>query len=90
MASNGMDASKPASVLLFDGQYAYTESAAMIRVLRSFGGAWAALGTVAWLIPRPLRDTIYRAVAKRRYRWFGQRDSCYLPDPADAARFLQN
>ncbi len=90
MASNGLDASQPASVLLFDGQRAYTESAAMIRVLRSFGGAWSALAATAWLMPRPLRDAVYRAVAKRRYRWFGQRETCYLPDPSEADRFLRN
>jgi predicted DCC family thiol-disulfide oxidoreductase YuxK len=90
MAARGLDASNPASVLLIDGDRAYVESAAMVRVLRSFGGAWFALAAAIWLIPHPLRDAAYRFVAKRRYRWFGQRESCFLPDPAEADRFVQN
>jgi predicted DCC family thiol-disulfide oxidoreductase YuxK len=62
----------------------------MIRVLRSFGGAWSALAALIWLAPRPLRDVAYRFIAKRRYRWFGQRETCYLPEPSEASRFLQN
>jgi len=90
MAEHGLDASKPASVLLVEGDRAYVESAAMIRVLRSFGRAWPLLANLLWIIPKPLRDAAYRTVAKRRYRWFGQRETCYLPDPSEAARFLQN
>ena len=90
MAEHGLDASKPASVLLLEDDSAYTESAAMIRVLRTFGGGWRWLAGVLWIVPKPLRDAAYRAVAKRRYRWFGRRESCYLPDPSDAGRFLQN
>lgn len=90
MAEHGLDASKPASVLLIEGDRSYTESAAMIRVLRSFGHAWPLLANLLWIIPKPLRDAAYGAVAKRRYRWFGQRETCYLPDPSEAARFLQN
>jgi predicted DCC family thiol-disulfide oxidoreductase YuxK len=90
MTEHGLDASKPASVLLIEDDRSYTESAAMIRVLRSFGGAWPLLAGAVWVIPKPLRDAAYRAVANRRYRWFGQRETCYLPDPSDAGRFLQN
>ena len=90
MTEHGLDASKPASVLLIDGRRAHTESAAMIRVLRTFGRGWPLAAGALWLIPKPLRDAAYRAVARRRYRWFGQREYCFLPDPADAGRFLQD
>jgi predicted DCC family thiol-disulfide oxidoreductase YuxK len=43
---------------------------------------------VAWLIPRPLRDGLYRWLARNRYRWFGRSDQCMVPDPQVAARFL--
>jgi len=90
MTKHGLDALKPASVLLIDGRRAHTESAAMIRVLSTFGRGWPLVAGALWLIPKPLRDAAYRAVARRRYRWFGQRESCFLPDPADAGRFLQD
>ena len=90
MTAHGLDASQPASVLLIEGGRASTESAALVRVLRCFGGAWPILAGAIRLIPRPLRDAAYRAVARRRFRWFGRRETCYLPDPADAGRFVQN
>jgi predicted DCC family thiol-disulfide oxidoreductase YuxK len=90
MTAYGLDAAKPTSVLLIDGERAFTESAAMIRVLRSFGGVWTLLASLIWVVPRPLRDAAYRVVARRRYRWFGQRETCYLPDSSEAGRFLQN
>ncbi|QQA41299.1 thiol-disulfide oxidoreductase DCC family protein [Pelagovum pacificum] len=40
------------------------------------------------VVPRPLRDAIYGVIARNRLRWFGQRDSCFLPPPAQAHRFL--
>ena len=90
MTAHGLDAAKPASVLLIDGECAYAESSALIRVLRVFGGAWPLLAGLLWIVPKPLRDVGYRAIAKRRYSWFGQRETCYLPDPSEAGRFLQN
>jgi predicted DCC family thiol-disulfide oxidoreductase YuxK len=32
-------------------------------------------------IPRVIRDAIYDFVARNRYRWFGRRDACILPNP---------
>jgi predicted DCC family thiol-disulfide oxidoreductase YuxK len=40
------------------------------------------------LLPRPVRDWLYGIVARNRLRWFGRRETCYLPDPAEADRFL--
>jgi predicted DCC family thiol-disulfide oxidoreductase YuxK len=37
-----------------------------------------------------LRDRAYRYVAQRRYRWFGRKEICMLPDPRDAGRFLSS
>jgi predicted DCC family thiol-disulfide oxidoreductase YuxK len=39
------------------------------------------------LLPRAPRDALYRALARRRYRWFGT-TACHVPTPAQRARFL--
>jgi len=31
-------------------------------------------------IPRVIRNAIYDLVARNRYRWFGRRDACILPN----------
>jgi predicted DCC family thiol-disulfide oxidoreductase YuxK len=36
-----------------------------------------------WLfhfVHRAIRDAIYHLVARNRYRWFGRRDACILPN----------
>jgi predicted DCC family thiol-disulfide oxidoreductase YuxK len=40
------------------------------------------------VLPRPLRDAFYDWIARNRYRWFGQRDTCRIPTPELRARFL--
>lgn len=40
------------------------------------------------LIPRPLRDGIYKFVAKNRYKIFGKKTSCRIPSPLEKERFL--
>lgn len=75
------------SVVYVDAAGIHTRSDAALRICRRIGGL---LGCLAWLrvIPRPLRDAVYRAVARRRYRWFGRHAVCPVP-PADVrARFL--
>jgi predicted DCC family thiol-disulfide oxidoreductase YuxK len=36
-----------------------------------------------------VRDRLYNVLARNRLRWFGSRETCFLPRPADADRFLQ-
>lgn len=75
------------SVILVEGGRWYGESDAVLRMARHLGGAWKALA-VFRLIPRPVRDWAYRLVARHRYRWFGKKESCWLPTPELRRRFL--
>ena len=69
------------------GEQVLVRSSAALHALGALGGFWR---LISWLriVPRPLRDAVYDAIAKRRYRWFGKFDSCRLPAPDQAARFL--
>ena len=40
------------------------------------------------IVPRPVRDVVYKWIARNRYRWFGKRDTCRIPTPELKARFL--
>jgi predicted DCC family thiol-disulfide oxidoreductase YuxK len=31
------------------------------------------------MLPRAVRDAAYRWIARNRYRWFGKREACALP-----------
>ena len=63
-------------------------SDAILRAGRELGGFYGASSTIARVVPRPLRDLVYRLVATNRYRVFGKYDACMLPDPSQRSRFL--
>ena len=46
------------------------------------------LGWLLTVIPKPLRNVAYRAVAKVRYRVWGRKESCRMPSPDERERFL--
>jgi len=75
------------SIVLVENGNCYRRSTAALRIARYLKGLWSIL-FVFILIPRPLRDLIYDWIARNRYRWFGQRDSCRLPGPEIAGRFV--
>ena len=65
-----------------------SRSDAAIFVVQRLGGFWQAIGTVAKLMPRFLRDWGYRLIARNRYRIFGRAEACFLPQPRYSERFL--
>ncbi|HEU4996833.1 MAG TPA: DCC1-like thiol-disulfide oxidoreductase family protein [Gemmatimonadaceae bacterium] len=65
----------------------WAKSDGALRLARYLGGVWAVAAAVARLVPRPLRDAMYDAFARHRYRWFGRADACELPSPEQRARF---
>jgi predicted DCC family thiol-disulfide oxidoreductase YuxK len=77
----------PDSVVLVEEGRVFTGSTAALRVVRGLRFPWALAGALL-VIPRPLRDGIYAFVARRRYRWFGQREHCMVPTAALRSRFL--
>jgi predicted DCC family thiol-disulfide oxidoreductase YuxK len=63
------------------------KSEAIIRIAQGLGLPWS-LAAVLRVLPRTWRDRLYDVLARNRFRVFGRRDTCYLPDPRDADRFL--
>jgi len=57
---------------------AYLKSEAVLRIAREASAL--AVDMVLPFIPRVTRDAIYDLVARNRYRWFGRRDACILPN----------
>ncbi len=80
LIGHGIDADDPVTFLVVDAGRSWTGSSAAIHVVSSIGGGWRVV-EVARLMPRPMRDALYRWVARNRYRWFGRRQTCYLPSP---------
>lgn len=76
------------TVVLVTDDAVLTRSDAILRAVGLLGGAWTAAGLLR-IVPRPLRDLVYRWVARTRYRIFGRRDTCRVPTPDEVARFIE-
>jgi predicted DCC family thiol-disulfide oxidoreductase YuxK len=63
-------------------------SDAILRAWSELGGFWKTLAAIAQIIPRALRDLVYRFVARNRYQVFGKYETCMLPDPDQRSRFI--
>lgn len=56
-------------------------STAVLAAVAALGG-WYRAAALLRLVPAPLRDALYGAVARRRRRWFGATRECLLPAAA--------
>jgi predicted DCC family thiol-disulfide oxidoreductase YuxK len=85
--AHGLDADDPVSFLLVEDGVAWTDTEAIVRELSGLGGVWA-IAALLRVLPRGVRDRLYRGFARNRYRIFGRYEQCVLPSPEQAARFL--
>ncbi len=75
--------------LLIQNGKIYQQADAALLVAKHFSWYWQWL-QFFWLVPRPLRNAVYRFVARNRYRWFGKKEACMIPTPAIKNRFLED
>lgn len=75
------------SMLLWDQRGLASHSTGALRSMGYVGWPWKAM-QVFLIVPRFIRDTVYRFIARNRYRWFGKKDACKIPSPEERKRFL--
>jgi len=63
----------------------FAHSAAAMKVAAYLGGRWRLL-QLARVVPAPIRDAIYRLVARHRHRLSGK--ACFIPTAEERERFL--
>lgn len=91
MRHGGLDPDDPTSFILLDseadGGLVWMNSDAVLHMWAGLGWPWRA-GLIFKLVPRVLRDPVYKLIARNRYKWFGKRDQCWVPTKEQAARIL--
>ena len=87
LAFAGLPPGTADTFVLIEDRAVFTRSAAALKVAARLRCPWPLCG-VFWVLPQGLRDWAYRLLAKNRYRWFGRKDSCWLPAPEITRRFL--
>lgn len=76
------------TIVLADSRGVHLRSEAVLRALVHIGGVWGTFGAVSLVVPRAIRDAVYRFIAKRRHAIAGTADSCPLPTESQRARML--
>ncbi|MGH8354837.1 MAG: thiol-disulfide oxidoreductase DCC family protein [Pseudomonas sp.] len=75
------------TMVYIEGRELFTRSTAVLRIVAQLPRPWRLLPILRWC-PAPLRDWLYDRIALNRYRLFGRYDTCLLPSPDQARRFL--
>ena len=76
----GIDPQDPESMIVVTGDRVQRDSDGVLAIYSGLGWPWRAMAAF-YLVPRFLRDPVYRWVARNRYRLFGRRDTCFVPKP---------
>jgi predicted DCC family thiol-disulfide oxidoreductase YuxK len=78
---------KTDTIILVENNKVYYRSTAALRIAKRLRGAWK-LFYIFIIVPPFIRNFIYDLVARYRYRWFGKRDTCFMPDHSIRERFV--
>ena len=77
------------SIIFIHKEKVFFKSAAALNILYNMGYPWRLL-YVFILLPTFVRDGIYMVIARNRYRVFGKKDVCMIPDEKIKERFLDH
>ena len=75
------------TVIVVEGDVVLMRSDAAITALTRLGALWS-FAALLGVVPVFVRDAVYAFVARHRLAWFGTREACRLPTPAERAVFL--
>jgi predicted DCC family thiol-disulfide oxidoreductase YuxK len=77
------------SIVFWSNKKIYTEADAVIEILKTIGGFWKFMALIFQIIPKFLRNAMYHFVAKNRYKFFGKRNSCRVPNEEEKERYFE-
>lgn len=75
------------TIIYYREDKAFLRSDAALKILLDLGFPFN-LGIVFWIVPRVIRDGVYRWVASRRYTYGKRYDSCPMPPVEWRDRFV--
>ena len=83
-----IDTFKMDSIILYSEKIGISyKSTAALKIAMVLGFPISVLG-VFMIIPPFLRNWVYDFIAKNRYKWYGKRESCMVPNPEFKKKFI--
>jgi predicted DCC family thiol-disulfide oxidoreductase YuxK len=68
----------------------FTKSDAILQIACHLRKPYPFLAQIGLWVPSSIRNTVYRLIARIRYRIFGRVESCSIPTAEHRTRFLQD
>lgn len=87
LSARQLSSSDLSSFVLIEDDKIYTRSTAALKVCRDLNGLWPLMYGFM-IVPRFIRDGVYKWIARHRYQWFGKKDICMVPNKNVRSRFL--
>jgi predicted DCC family thiol-disulfide oxidoreductase YuxK len=84
---HGVDPDDPSTFLFFDNGKPIGGTDGMVAMLARMPLPWRALRALM-VIPRPIRNAVYRWTARNRYHLLGKRRECMIPPSHVRQRFV--
>jgi len=76
------------TIILLEDGIVYDKSTAILKIIRRLSGFYK-FGYIFIVVPKFIRDFVYKIIAKNRYKWFGKLDTCMIPTEELKLRFLE-
>jgi predicted DCC family thiol-disulfide oxidoreductase YuxK len=87
LAQYGLTREMTRSMVLIENDQVYLRSTASLRIAKRLTPPWN-LASAFLIVPRPLRDLVYRGVAAVRHRIAGRSNACEIPPPELRGRLI--
>lgn len=87
LEKNQLNTTEFNSIILLDEENIFQQSDAALRIAKNLNFPVKLLA-VFLIIPKPIRDYFYSLVSKNRYKWFGKKESCWIPTANLKSKFI--
>lgn len=77
------------SVVYYDNGDVYKKSIAVLKIASELGAGYRFFSKIASIFPVFILNFLYDFIAKNRYLFFGKKETCRLPTPAERKLFLE-
>lgn len=84
----GIDIIKFDSIVLYEpGSAYYIKTEAVFKILKELNSVYKFF-LIFSILPKSVLNFVYDYIAKKRYKWFGKKDSCMIPASDLQSKFL--
>lgn len=84
----GLDADAFDTFMVLVGGQPYTKWRGVLAAAKTMPQPYRVLGYLGAVVPRVAGDAFYDWIQRNRFSWFGARETCFKPGPAENGRFL--